>query len=55
MDIAPRSASRSREAGAKDRQVALACFSIDGERGSVLDRTVELSLIVPGPASAAAA
>lgn len=47
-------ASRSREAGANDRQVTLACFSIDGKRGSVLDRNVELPLIVPGPASAAA-
>jgi hypothetical protein len=46
-------ASRSREAGANDQQVTLACFSIDGKRGSVLDRNVELSLIVPGPASAA--
>lgn len=32
----------------------VACFSIDGTRGSVLDRNVELTLIVPGPASAAA-
>ncbi|HEV2240732.1 MAG TPA: hypothetical protein VGR98_06770 [Streptosporangiaceae bacterium] len=35
-------------------QVTLACFSIDGKLGSVLDRNVELTLIVPGPASAAA-
>lgn len=47
-------ASRSREAGANDRRVTLACFSIDSKRGSVLDRNVELTLIVPGPASAAA-
>jgi hypothetical protein len=48
-------ALRSRELGANDRQVALACFSIDGTRGSVLDRNVGLTLIMPGPASAAAA
>jgi hypothetical protein len=47
MDISPRSARRV--------QVTLACFSIDGKRGSVLDRNVELTLIMPGPASAAAA
>ncbi len=52
MGIPPRSARR---VGANDRQVALACSSIDGKRGSVLDRNVELMLIMPDPASAAAA
>jgi hypothetical protein len=52
MDISPRSARRVTTGS--DRQVTLACFSIDGKRGSVLDLNVELSLIVPGPASAAA-
>jgi hypothetical protein len=32
-----------------------AYFSIDGKRDLVLDRNVELTLVVPGPASAAAA
>jgi hypothetical protein len=54
MDGPVHRTSRFREAAANDRQVTLACFSIDGKRGSVLDRNVELSLIVPGPTSAAA-
>jgi hypothetical protein len=40
------------------RQVTAAApayFSIDGKRGPVLDRNVELTLIVSAPASAAAA
>lgn len=58
MGISPRSARRVTTG--LDRQlltrtqVTLACFSIDGKLGSVLDRNVELTLIVPGPASAAA-
>jgi hypothetical protein len=47
--------SRSRELGANDWQVTPAYFSLDGKRGSVLDRNVELMLIVSAPTSAAAA
>jgi len=48
-------ASRSRELGANDWQVTPAYFSIESKRGSVLDRNVELTLIVSAPGSAAAA